>query len=155
MTKKTKSAVENQHIYQHAKGVVKDNAVMALLHDKLFRQRVEKKRKGKGSYQRKAKYASFGQAWQRLGSALPKLGFKATSESAGRGYRELKYKPLDKQEWLRLGLNPPNLEKGVYQMQISAVGKQSAVVITDEDGKALPNEAAQSLYSALGVLLAQ
>ena len=99
--------------------------------------------------------ASFGQAWQRLGSALPKLGFKATSESAGRGYRELKYKPLDKQEWLRLGVNPPNLEKGVYQMQISAVGKQSAVVITDEDGKALPNEATQSLYSALGVLLAQ
>ena len=36
-----------------------------------------------------------------LGSVLPKLGFKATSESAGRGYRELKYKPLDKQEWLR------------------------------------------------------
>lgn len=58
MTKKTKSAVENQPIYQHTKGVVKDNAVMALLHDKLFRQRVEKKRKGKGSYQRKAKYAS-------------------------------------------------------------------------------------------------
>ena len=26
--------------------------------------------------------ASFGQAWQRLGSTLPKLGFKATSESA-------------------------------------------------------------------------
>ena len=99
--------------------------------------------------------ASFGQAWQRLGSTLPKLGFNTTSESAGRGYRELKYKPLDKQEWLRLGVNPPNLEKGVYQMQISAVGKQSAVVITDEDGKALPNEAAQSLYSALSVLLAQ
>ena len=58
MTKKTKSAVENQPIYQHTKGVVKDNAVMALLHDKLFRQRVEKKRKGKGSYQRKAKYAN-------------------------------------------------------------------------------------------------
>ena len=99
--------------------------------------------------------ASFGQAWQRLGSTLPKLGFNATSESAGRGYRELKYKPLDKQEWLRLGVNSPNLEKGVYRMQLSAVGKQSAVVITDEDGKTLPNEAAQSLYSALSVLLAQ
>ena len=37
MTKKTKSAVENQPIYRHTKGVVKDNAVMALLHDKLFR----------------------------------------------------------------------------------------------------------------------
>ena len=99
--------------------------------------------------------ASFGQAWQRLGSALPKLGFKATSESAGRGYRELKYKPLDKQTWLRLGASQPHLEKGIYQMQILAVGKQSAVVITDEKGNTLPNDAAQSIYSALNVLLAR
>ena len=56
MTKKTKSAVENQSVYLHTRGVVKDNAIMALLHDKLFRQRVETKRKGKGSYQRKAKH---------------------------------------------------------------------------------------------------
>ena len=56
MTKKTKSAVENQPVYQHTRGVVKDNAIMALLHDKLFRQRVETKHKGKGSYQRKAKH---------------------------------------------------------------------------------------------------
>lgn len=57
MTKKQKNAVENQPVYQHTRGVVKDNAIMALLHDKLFRQRIEKKRKGKGSYQRKAKHA--------------------------------------------------------------------------------------------------
>ena len=56
MTKKTKSAVENQPVYLHTRGVVKDNAIMALLYDKLFRQRVETKRKGKGSYQRKAKH---------------------------------------------------------------------------------------------------
>ena len=56
MTKKTKSAVENQSVYLHTRGVVKDNAIMALLHDKLFRQRVDTKRKGKGSYQRKAKH---------------------------------------------------------------------------------------------------
>ena len=56
MTKKTKSAVEKQYVYQHTRGVVKDNAIMALLHDKLFRQRVETRRKGKGSYQRKAKH---------------------------------------------------------------------------------------------------
>ena len=43
MTKKTKSAVENQPVYLHTRGVVKDNAIMALLHDKLFRQRVETK----------------------------------------------------------------------------------------------------------------
>lgn len=43
--------------YQHQRGVIKDNAIQALLHDRLFRQRIEKKRKGKGSYQRKAKHA--------------------------------------------------------------------------------------------------
>ena len=57
MAKQQKSAVENETVYLHTRGVIKDNAVMALLHDKLFRQRVEKKRKGKGSYQRKAKHA--------------------------------------------------------------------------------------------------
>lgn len=57
MGKKQKSAVENETVYEHTRGMIKDNAVMALLHDKLFRQRIEKKRKGKGSYQRKAKHA--------------------------------------------------------------------------------------------------
>ena len=57
MGKKQKSVVENETVYLHTRGVIKDNAVMALLHDKLFRHRIEKKRKGKGSYQRKAKHA--------------------------------------------------------------------------------------------------
>ena len=56
MAKQQKTAVENETVYEHTRGVIKDNAVMALLHDKLFRQRIEKKRKGKGSYQRKAKH---------------------------------------------------------------------------------------------------
>lgn len=42
--------------YQHQRGQINDNALAALLHDPLFRQRVEKKRKGKGSYQRKTKH---------------------------------------------------------------------------------------------------
>lgn len=47
----------NETIYQHEKGLISDNAILALLHDKLFRQRIEKKRKGKGSYQRREKHA--------------------------------------------------------------------------------------------------
>jgi len=35
--------------YQHTKGQIKDNALEALLHDPLFRQRVEKNKKGKGT----------------------------------------------------------------------------------------------------------
>ncbi|MGQ0286864.1 alternative ribosome-rescue factor A [Pasteurellaceae bacterium 22721_9_1] len=44
--------------YQHHRGVIRDNAIQALLSDRLFRQRIEKKLKGKGSYQRKAKHAA-------------------------------------------------------------------------------------------------
>lgn len=44
--------------YQHTKGQIKDNALEALLHDPLFRQRIEKNKKGKGSYSRKGKYSS-------------------------------------------------------------------------------------------------
>ena len=38
--------------------MIKENAIQALLHDKLFRQRVERNKKGKGSYQRHAKHAN-------------------------------------------------------------------------------------------------
>ena len=50
-------AEQTDIVYRHNRGVIKDNALQALLHDRLFRQRIERKLKGKGSYQRKAKYA--------------------------------------------------------------------------------------------------
>ncbi|KAA8994864.1 alternative ribosome-rescue factor A [Affinibrenneria salicis] len=43
--------------YRHTKGKICDNALEALLHDPLFRQRVEVNQKGKGSYRRKNKHA--------------------------------------------------------------------------------------------------
>ncbi|MEP9159626.1 alternative ribosome-rescue factor A (plasmid) [Enterobacter hormaechei] len=52
--------------YQHTKGQTKDNAIEALLHDPLFRQRVEKNKKGKGSYLRKGKHAQRGN-WEASG----------------------------------------------------------------------------------------
>ncbi|MBP2195403.1 alternative ribosome-rescue factor A [Pantoea cypripedii] len=58
--------------YQHQKGQIKDNAIEALLHDPLFRQRVEQNQKGKGSYRRKDKHAKRG-GWEASGkqSCLP------------------------------------------------------------------------------------
>ena len=41
--------------YKHKKGIIQNNALQALLHDPLFKQRVEKNQKGKGSYRRKEK----------------------------------------------------------------------------------------------------
>ncbi|WP_438813252.1 alternative ribosome rescue factor ArfA [Symbiopectobacterium sp.] len=52
--------------YQHKKGKIQDNALEATLHDPLFRQRVEKNKKGKGSYCRKGKQSK-GQNWEASG----------------------------------------------------------------------------------------
>lgn len=61
MAKQKNICLEHSYIqgnisYQHTRGEIRDNAIQALLHDRLFRHRVEKKLKGKGSYQRKAKH---------------------------------------------------------------------------------------------------
>lgn len=58
--------------YQHTKGQIKDNAIDALLHDPLFRQRIEKNKKGKGSYLRKDKHAKRGN-WEASGKQANRL----------------------------------------------------------------------------------
>ncbi|MEN3257761.1 alternative ribosome-rescue factor A [Sodalis endosymbiont of Spalangia cameroni] len=50
--------------YRHTKGTIQDNALAALLHDPLFRQRREKNKKGKGSYNRKHQQ---GKNWEASG----------------------------------------------------------------------------------------
>lgn len=58
--------------YQHKRGEIKDNAIEALLHDPLFRQRVEKNKKGKGSYTKKGKANKAGN-WEASGNRLINL----------------------------------------------------------------------------------
>lgn len=97
----------------------------------------------------------FEKAWQRLAAALPKLGFEITEEQGARGIRELAYKPLSQEDWLRIGTQLPELEKGDYQMQLAAAGKRSAVVISDENKNALSGEQAHIIYQALQNVLAK
>lgn len=52
--------------YQHKKGIIRDNAIEALLHDPLFKVRIEANVKGKGSYRRKDKHAKKGN-WEASG----------------------------------------------------------------------------------------
>ena len=84
--------------YQHTKGQINDNALEALLHDPLFRQRVEKNKKGKGSYLRKDKHgkqygreASGKQANRFFTTGLPfftsAFRFVRSAVSAGREFR--------------------------------------------------------------------
>ncbi|WP_294088083.1 alternative ribosome-rescue factor A [uncultured Actinobacillus sp.] len=54
MTKKMKPL---PHLsYEHQRGEIKQSAIKALVTDPLFKQRVERNRKGKGSYQRNDKH---------------------------------------------------------------------------------------------------
>ncbi|MEM6161076.1 alternative ribosome-rescue factor A [Erwinia sp. P6884] len=52
--------------YQHKKGVIRENALEALLHDPLFKVRIEVNQKGKGSYKRKEKHDKKGN-WEASG----------------------------------------------------------------------------------------
>ncbi|MGQ0286927.1 outer membrane protein assembly factor BamC [Pasteurellaceae bacterium 22721_9_1] len=98
---------------------------------------------------------NFRQAWNKLGDALPQLGFNIEEEVAGRGYRVLKYKALDATEWARFGVTQPDLERGEYYMQLNAYGNESAVVMSNEDKEALAGEAGQAVYQALQAILAK
>lgn len=99
--------------------------------------------------------AGFMQAWEQLGAALPKIGFNIKGETVGRGNRELKYSALDQDEWLRFSTTQPELENGTYTMQISVIGKNTSVVISDEEGKALTGDTATAIYQALGNIIAK
>ncbi|OOF70394.1 outer membrane protein assembly factor BamC [Rodentibacter caecimuris] len=99
--------------------------------------------------------AGFMQVWEKLGTALPQIGFSIKAETVGRAYRELKYSALDKDEWLRLSGSRPELENGTYFMQISVSGKNTSVVISNEEGKALVGDSAKSIYQALSNILSK
>ncbi|EEF0680424.1 ribosome alternative rescue factor ArfA [Salmonella enterica subsp. enterica serovar Menston] len=79
--------------YQHKKGQIKDNAIEALLHDPLFRQRVEKNKKGKGSYLRKGNRGNWEASGKKVsnffttGLLLIKNGYFVLS--ADRGFRPI------------------------------------------------------------------
>lgn len=98
--------------------------------------------------------AGFNATWQKLAQVLPSLGFSIEQENIGRGYRELKYKPLDELEWRRFGIARPDLEKGEYKLQLAVVGSNTAIVLTDEDDQPLTPEQAQGVYQALKLVLA-
>lgn len=60
MAKKKRVDIIDQ-AHDHGRGVIQDNHLKALVTSTLFQGRVEPSKKGKGSYQRKAKH---GQRWE-------------------------------------------------------------------------------------------
>jgi alternative ribosome-rescue factor len=57
MSKSIKKSLPNEVVdTEFGRGVIKDNALKAVVTSQLFRQRVEKAKKGKGSFNRKIKH---------------------------------------------------------------------------------------------------
>lgn len=70
---------QNEH-YAHQRGKIKESAVKALVTDPLFRHKIERNRKGKGSYRRheKHKNVSYGKGetpFKNILKCLFKWGF--------------------------------------------------------------------------------
>lgn len=99
--------------------------------------------------------ASFTYSWNRLRPALNLLGFKTSEENPVKGYRKLSYSASEATEWARYGSVNPKLENDTYTMQLISLGRQSAVIISDEDNKTLPEEKIQHIYQALHNILAK
>lgn len=51
----------NQTQIELGRGVIKDNALAAMVTSKLYKQQIVQAKKGKGSYQRKNKFSTKGQ----------------------------------------------------------------------------------------------
>lgn len=67
--------------YAHQRGKIKESVVKALVTDPLFKCRVERNRKGKGSYQRNAKHKKLAYSqgetpFKKVQTRLFKWGFK-------------------------------------------------------------------------------
>ncbi|MGE6121440.1 alternative ribosome-rescue factor A [Aeromonas media] len=61
MAKKKVAFATTEPVHDHQRGVIQDNHLKALVTSTLFQARVEPSKKGKGSYQRKAKH---GKRWE-------------------------------------------------------------------------------------------
>ena len=61
MAKKKVTCVTAEPACEHQRGIIQDNHLKALVTSPLFQARVEPSKKGKGSYQRKAKH---GKRWE-------------------------------------------------------------------------------------------
>ncbi|MDU7781073.1 ribosome alternative rescue factor ArfA [Aeromonas caviae] len=61
MAKKKVTCVTAEPACEHQRGIIQDNHLRALVTSPLFQARVEPSKKGKGSYQRKAKH---GKRWE-------------------------------------------------------------------------------------------
>lgn len=65
--------------------------------------------------------------WQRLPSALAKIGMTVTKRDRQQGNIAVTYTPINSRDWDALGAQYPKLKSGSYQLQVGDFGNLSSV----------------------------
>jgi outer membrane protein assembly factor BamC len=93
----------------------------------------------------------FNVVWQRLPTALEKVGMKVTDSTRSQGNLAVTYKPLSDSDWQELGASDPGLVSGDYKLQVGDLDNRSSLQFIDPKGHTLTqsqNDALVAVFQA-------
>lgn len=89
-------------------------------------------------------------AWRKLPDLLKLMSFDLVQEDKNLGYFLVEFKPQNTEYWIANNLNPINLEKAEYFVQLGELtGGETSLVWLDEDKKPLADEVVSDLYLSI------
>ena len=78
------------------------------------------------------------------------MSFELVQEDKNLGYFLVEFKPQNTEYWIDNNLNPINLEKGEYFVQLGELtGGETSIVWLDEDKKPLADQEVTDLYLSI------
>lgn len=89
-------------------------------------------------------------AWRKLPALFKLMSFDIVEQDKNLGFYLLEFKPQNIEYWLANSLNPINLEKAEYFVQLGELtGGETSLVWLDEDKKPLPDQQVSDLYLSI------
>lgn len=86
--------------------------------------------------------------WDRLPSALEKLGMKLGDRSRPQGTVAVTYKAPSSSDWDALGVKDPELKEGDYKLQVGDLNNRTSLQFIDAKGKPLTQSQNDALVAA-------
>ncbi|MFC3394890.1 outer membrane protein assembly factor BamC [Brenneria rubrifaciens] len=89
--------------------------------------------------------------WERLPTALSKIGMEVTDRSRPQGSVSVTYKAPGSGSWDNLGAKDPELPNGDYKLQVGDLGNRSSLQFIDSKGRTLSqsqNDALVAVFQA-------
>ncbi|WP_028024697.1 outer membrane protein assembly factor BamC [Enterovibrio calviensis] len=87
--------------------------------------------------------------WERFPNILGQLGFTIEERNRSQGTLSVALKEQDDEFWQDLGVQPLQLERKNYNIQLGDLGNRTSINVTDSSGKPVPEEQLANLSPAL------